>query len=210
MHDHRAGLPRNMPRLMIGPTETNNKEIVQPEDQIPEQPQTIKTNNLHSQNDGTLNATTKICKHGDGTQRKRYGQCWECGGRGHPRRECETFLKRMGKRPLPENTISITKGICKYWKNCKWGKGKSKRGKTRKLTTEEKQKQQQQNTGPRDTPLGKTYIIGVKMIIRRHDVMKQSAATIMTTTIGDTTMGEPTALAIKLCCWNVKATHKKR
>ena len=62
---------------------------------------------------------------GDGNQRNGYGQYWECGEMGHPRRECPVFLKRRGKRPQ-DSTAAALKGAGKFGRN---GKGKGKGGK---------------------------------------------------------------------------------
>ena len=63
---------------------------------------------------------TKGGKKGD-IGRKGYGQCWECGEMGHPRRECPKFLERMGKGQ--QQDLSALKGTGKYGKGGKWGKG---------------------------------------------------------------------------------------
>ena len=65
-----------------------------------------------------LNAV-KGGKEGDGGQRKGYGQCWEWGEMGHPRRECLVFLKCMGKELQQDNTVASLKGTGKYGKRWK-------------------------------------------------------------------------------------------
>ena len=51
---------------------------------------------------------------------KGYGQCWECGEMGHPRRECPKFLARMNAKG---GDVSALKGGGKKGKGAK-GKGK--------------------------------------------------------------------------------------
>ena len=68
--------------------------------------------------DESLNAATKGGKKGD-IGRKGYGQCWECGEWGHPRRECPAFLKIMNKGSNNDGHVAALKGAGKYGKGGK-------------------------------------------------------------------------------------------
>ena len=83
---------------MIALTETEKTEPIEANDQqktsTSKEPEPIE-----QRTDNTLNALPPNTgnKQGDNNKGKGYGQCWECGEWGHPRRECEVYLKRMGK-----------------------------------------------------------------------------------------------------------------
>ena len=68
----------------------------------------------------TIHVATKGGKKGDKSQRKGYGQCWECGEYGHPRRECKVFFERMGKRSTTRR--GGLKGNGQHGKGGKWEK----------------------------------------------------------------------------------------
>ena len=88
MHDHRAGFPRDMP----GPMICSIEYAKQPEEQTEERPDSSKTqqtNKTETPSEETIDAATKGDNKGEEGQRKGYGQCWECGEYGHPRRECK-------------------------------------------------------------------------------------------------------------------------
>ena len=117
MHDHRTGLQRGVLGPMIcATTEEENKEDPRPKETQPDRP--TDTNTV----DASINAATNGQKKGGKEHRKGYGQCWECGEMGHPRRECLNFLERMGKGQ--QQDISALNGTGKYGKGGKWSKGK--------------------------------------------------------------------------------------
>ena len=80
-----------------------------------------KKSNANTQTADTSNAATKGDRKEDKGQRKGYGQCWECGEYGHPRRGCKAYLERMGKRQKQD--ISALDGAGKNGKGGQWGKG---------------------------------------------------------------------------------------
>ena len=92
LHGNRTGLPRGMsgPMICLAATEEANKTEEPRKDNHP----TNKPSEPRPEDDNSLNAETKGNKKGDGSTGKGYGQCWECGEWGHPRRECEVFLKK--------------------------------------------------------------------------------------------------------------------
>ena len=125
MHDHRTGLPRGTPGPMIclaeqiaDQTETEQRpETKQP---VPEEPPSI-------QNTEIINAAIKGSKQGGKGQNKGYGQCWECGEYGHPRRGCKVFLERMCKgQHNTKQDLAALKGAGKFGKGGEWGKGKGR------------------------------------------------------------------------------------
>ena len=124
MHDHRIGLPRGIPGPMICLAQKEEPETPEEEDN-----KTLlsKVEPTTTTADSAINAVTGN-KKGDNGQRKGYGQCWECGEMGHPRRECPLLFKWMGKGPQQDNTMAALKGNGKYGKGGKWGKGKYKGG----------------------------------------------------------------------------------
>ena len=97
MHEHRIGLQRGILGPMICATTETNRE----EDTHKKEPtQELKTEvaNEDAGLSGTsINAATKGGKKADRGKGKGYGQCWECGGYGHPRRECKVYLERIGE-----------------------------------------------------------------------------------------------------------------
>ena len=109
---NRFGLPRGTPAAMLYLTETEKTE--ENEEKTQETP-TTKSNNTNPQPDHTPNAATTVGEKGH-NGRKGYGQCWECGERGHPRREREVFFKRMGKVPCHERAVSALEATGKHRK----------------------------------------------------------------------------------------------
>ena len=124
MYDHQIGMPRNMPGPMLCMAEkepngskteeqdANNKESG---DKRHESPKTENT----SQDNWDSHAAPKGGKGSKGIGKgKGYGECWHCGGWGHPRRECAKCLESKG-------SLGALKGG-------KIGKGKGKKGKGNK------------------------------------------------------------------------------
>ena len=109
---------------MICVAEQDSQQANAQKDQQPDKQQDPKFENSNVPNVDTLNVATKGGKKGDKGQRKGYGQCWECGEYGHPRRECKLFLERMGKGQ--QQDVAALKGMGKYGKGGKLGKGKGK------------------------------------------------------------------------------------
>ena len=134
MHDHRTGLPRGTPGPMLGLIEIGvpGSEQVQTPQVNAVKPESLNIANssaADTEQDKTINAASKGGKKGD-QGRKGYGQCWECGEYGHPRRECHAFLKRMGKGSGQDGAVAALKGAHgKYGKGGKKGKGKGWKGK---------------------------------------------------------------------------------
>ena len=138
MHDRRIGLPRGMPGPMICMTETENKEDARTNLQTPGKFLTIQTDKGITQQDYAINATTKGGKKGHAGKQTWYGQWWECGEWGHPRRGCPGFIKRMGKGNTQD--VAALTGNGKYGKGGKWGKGKHKGGKRKRILWRERTK----------------------------------------------------------------------
>ena len=122
MHDHRIGFPRGTPGPMICLAE---KEDTEAKTEAGRTDKPKEGEGKTTLPDNTVNAA-KGNKKGDGSQRKGYGQCWESGEMGHPRRECQVFLERMGKGLQQDSIVAALKGIGKLGKG---GKGKGKGGK---------------------------------------------------------------------------------
>ena len=126
-HDHRTGFPRGAPGIMIAIAE-------QPQEQ--EQPVHAQLNHNNKDSDESTKVEDKVSENHDGRQEelnavakggkqkggKGYGQCWECGGWGHPRRECPKFLERMES---DGGDVVAFKGSGKKGKK---GKGKGGKG----------------------------------------------------------------------------------
>lgn len=96
LHDNRSGLPRGMPGTMVCFIITaDNGKTEQPKQEPPHKEQPSENKVIA---DNFLNAATKGNTTSDGNKGKGCGQCWECGERGHPRREREVFVKNNGQR----------------------------------------------------------------------------------------------------------------
>ena len=121
MHDHRTGLQRGVPGPMICATIQVGDEGEGEKRTNEAQPDQKTEANVA---DTSINAATKGGKKNEKGQQKGYGQCWECGEYGHPRRECRVYFERMGKGT--QQDLSALKGAGKYGKGGKWSKGKGK------------------------------------------------------------------------------------
>ena len=100
-HDHRTGLPRGVPGTMLAMTETASDA----ETQGTKTSNSTNDNELQNSKAANLNTDKDeqssedlyaVPKGGKGKHGKGYGQCWECGEWGHPRRECPKFPARTG------------------------------------------------------------------------------------------------------------------
>ena len=102
-HDHRTGLHRGVPGTMIAMTE-QPKDYEQQICTVTKENQDIGGERTNIQiiiiNDdgGKTEDFNVFSKGNEGKGGKGYGQCWECGEWGHPRRECLKFIARMGKK----------------------------------------------------------------------------------------------------------------
>ena len=105
-HDHNTGLLRGMSGFMLAMIETSPDHngnttptaiTTHPHagfgTQTNENKRFDTTNGEPNKNSEDLCAATKGGKAKGGTG---YGQCWECGEYGHPRKECPKFSERMG------------------------------------------------------------------------------------------------------------------
>lgn len=130
LHDHNIGLPRGQIPAKLYLTEDSKEETNQtkhqedkPEDSIQEQPQGPWTN-TYGDGPGDVN----VVKGGNkGGRMKGYGQCWHCGGWGHPRRECPQLAGAY------KGSVNASKGKGKGFKGgkgtgFKGGKGKGSKG----------------------------------------------------------------------------------
>ena len=82
-----------------------------------------------TQPDITINAATKGNKIGDNGKGNGYGQGWEFGEWGHPRRACEVFRNRIGEGQTEDGSIFALKGAGQNGKGGKWGNGNGTGGK---------------------------------------------------------------------------------
>ena len=120
-HDHRTGSPRGVPGIMIAMTEqTTDAEPANSSNAVTSNTTTTlgvvttednhlcKNTNTATSNDGTTNTGQDInaaSKGGKAKNGKGYGQCWECGEWGHPRRECPKFIARMAGKGGDVNAL---------------------------------------------------------------------------------------------------------
>ena len=125
-HDHRTGLPRGVPGTMLA--------------MIEKPPEAAATTLTPKEDESATNITSRPNKEpptdkeqedryaatrggkGNGKGGKGYGQCWECGEWGHPRRECPKFVARMEGKG---SDLAALKGLGKKGKG---GKGKGFKG----------------------------------------------------------------------------------
>ena len=131
LHDNRTGLPRGMQGPMV--CLTNQDVTSKTKEDIEESVQSNGSNETKPATESSINAATKGKQKADGTKGKGYGQCWECGEWGHPRRECEVYLKRMGKGNKVDESIAAIKGYGKFNKGGKGWKGKGKNGNGKRI-----------------------------------------------------------------------------
>ena len=131
-HDHRFGLPRGVPGAMLALTEntTESSEASDTNDNHAKANIAQPTANEHYNNGGgneqCQDEFYAVPKGGKGKIGKGYGQCWECGEMGHPRRECPKFLARMNGKggEVAALTGGGKKGKVGKGKGGKGGKGK--------------------------------------------------------------------------------------
>ena len=124
LHDTRTGLPRGMPGTLICLTITENRDKT--EDQKQEPPQTEQPSETKPNTDNSFNAATTGNRKGENNKGKGYGQGWECGEWGSPRRGCPKFLAKMNNK---DRSLSASKGYGKQNKGGKSNNGKAKGGK---------------------------------------------------------------------------------
>ena len=133
-HDHNTGLLRGMSGFMLAMIETSPDHngnttptaiTTHPHagfgTQTNENKRFDTTNGEPNKNSEDLCAATKGGKAKGGTG---YGQCWECGEYGHPRKECPKFIERMGGGKGGD--VAALKGAGKK------GNGKNNEGKWQK------------------------------------------------------------------------------
>ena len=128
MHDHQAGMPRNMPGPMLYLTEPENSEEATSDKAAKENPDfkdvaknMITESDKKNNGDWDLYATTKGAKgNGKGLGKgKGYGECWHCGEWGHPRRECPLLHGQQG----PNGVTGSVKRVQRWRWQRSWQKG---------------------------------------------------------------------------------------
>ena len=129
-HDHRTGLPRGVPGTMLALTENDSSQDKADKEDNNHTKEGIGETNTNSistfGNNGKGHNPDELYvapKGGKGQGKTGYGQCWECGEMGHPRRECPKFFARMNGN---NGDVVALKG---GGKNGTGGKGKGKGGK---------------------------------------------------------------------------------